>query len=65
MVGRGTHRNRRLVRELGSLFAARFPAPSRDWLRALSDPARRMPSADGFVWTTVTGDDLLPARLAP
>ena len=63
LVVRGTHRNRRLVRELSGLFAARYPASSRAWLSALANPERRMPHAAGFTWTDVRGTRLLPARL--
>jgi transcriptional regulator with XRE-family HTH domain len=63
LVVRRTHRNRALVRELSGLFAARYPASSRAWLAALTDPARRMPAAGGFAWTDVRGTRLLPARL--
>jgi transcriptional regulator with XRE-family HTH domain len=63
LVVRGTHRNRALVRELGRLFASRYPAPSTDWLRALTDPGSAMPNAGGFAWTSVAGDRLTTARL--
>ena len=63
LVVRGTHRNRALVRELRQLFAARYPASSQEWLRALSDPATSMPKASGFAWTTVDGTRLFAARL--
>jgi len=61
---RQTHRNRALVRELAPLFAARYPASSIAWVAALSDPARAMPAASGFAWTSVGGDRLIAARLA-
>jgi len=51
-VVRRTRRNVALVRELGPLFAARFPGNSRAWLRALSSSAEPMPTGDGFVWST-------------
>ncbi len=63
LVVRGTHRNRRLVRELAGLFAARYPASSRAWLGALTNPGRPMPHAAGFAWTDVGGTRLMPARL--
>ncbi len=63
LVVRGTHRNRALVRDLRPLFAARYPASSQAWLRALSDPNTAMPAAGGFLWTSVTGDQLRAARL--
>jgi transcriptional regulator with XRE-family HTH domain len=61
-VARGTHRNRALIRELSILFAARYPASSTAWIAALGDPARPMPSAAGFAWTSVRGDLLIAAR---
>lgn len=64
LVVRATHRNRRLVRDFAALFGARYPAPSRAWLRALGDPAAPMPHGGGFLWTTVAGDRLMAARLA-
>lgn len=54
-VVRDTSRNRLLVRELGALFDARFPAASSDWLAALRDPRVEMPTADGFLWGDRTG----------
>jgi transcriptional regulator with XRE-family HTH domain len=63
LVVRGTHRNRALVRELRRLFAARYPAPSKDWLRALTDHNMPLPDAGGFAWTSVAGDRLTTARL--
>ena len=63
LVVRGTHRNRALVRELGPLFAARYPASSAEWLKALSDPTTSMPSASGFAWTDIDGTRLVAARL--
>ena len=63
LVVRGTHRNRTLVRELRPLFAARYPASSAEWLKAVGDPATAMPAAAGFAWTSVDGSRLLAARL--
>ena len=60
---RRTTRNRQVVRDLAPLFAARFPASSAAWLRALADPAAQMPHAAGFAWTSVAGDRLIRARL--
>lgn len=60
---RQTHRNRALVRDLAPLINARFPAPSRRWLRSLTDPSVPMPDAAGFAWTSVRGDRLIAARL--
>lgn len=63
LVVRGTHRNRILVRELRDLFAARYPASSTTWLRALTESTTPMPSAGGFAWTSVDGTRLVAARL--
>lgn len=63
LVVRGTHRNRALVRDLRQLFAARYPASSAEWLKALADAATPMPSAGGFAWTDVGGTRLVAARL--
>lgn len=63
LVVRATHRNRGLIRELGALFAARYPASSQAWLRALADPTRPMPTASGVAWTDVRGERLFAARL--
>lgn len=63
LVVRGTHRNRRLVRDLAALFAARYPASSASWLRALSEPDAPMPDGAGFAWTDVPGTRLVAARL--
>jgi hypothetical protein len=62
LVVRSTHRNRDLLRELQELVVSRFPARSVDWIHALSDPARPMPVADGFVWVRVDGSVLFAAR---
>ena len=60
---RRTNRNRHLVRELGPLLAARYPAGSSAWLRALVDPTAGMPRDMGFAWTSVDGGRLQGARL--
>lgn len=60
---RRTGRNRTLIRSLTPLIAARFPAPSGAWLRAMRDPAAPMPDDPGFAWTSVAGDQLIAARL--
>ena len=51
-VVRGTHRNRGLVAEFRSVFAARFPAGSAEWLRALADPTTSMRVRMGSVGRT-------------
>jgi transcriptional regulator with XRE-family HTH domain len=63
LVVRGTARNRRLVEELRPLFAAKYPASSSGWLRALTQPDTVMPAADGLAWTDVRGTRLVAARL--
>jgi transcriptional regulator with XRE-family HTH domain len=63
LVLRATRRNRSLVRDLAPLFAARYPASSAGWLRALADPRSPMPGAPGFAWSSVAGDRLAAARL--
>jgi transcriptional regulator with XRE-family HTH domain len=63
IVVRGTRRNRALVRDLGQLFAARYPASSAAWLEALADPQVPLPQAGGFAWTDVAGSRLLAARI--
>jgi hypothetical protein len=63
LVVRGTRRNRSLIRDLRPLFAARYPASSQAWLRALTDSGTAIPMAGGFLWTNLVGDRLLVARL--
>ena len=60
---RRTSRNQALVRNLVPLIAARFPASSAAWLRALTDTNAPMPNAAGFAWTSVAGEHLIAARL--
>jgi transcriptional regulator with XRE-family HTH domain len=62
-VVRGTRRNRQLVSEFHSLFAARFPGSSAAWLRALTEPEAPMPAQPAFIWTDVPGTRLIAARL--
>lgn len=62
-VVRGTRRNRALIQEFHTLFASRFPAAGGDWLAALRDPTRRLPSGNALLWTDVPGRRLIPARL--
>jgi transcriptional regulator with XRE-family HTH domain len=61
-VVRGTLRNRGLVAEFRSVFGARFPASSAEWLRALADPTTSMPGQDGLCWTDVSGTRLIAWR---
>ena len=51
-VVRATRRNAALVSELRSLFRARFPSRSTEWLRSLATPDSRLPEGDGFLWST-------------
>jgi transcriptional regulator with XRE-family HTH domain len=51
-IVRRTRRNGRLVHDLAPLFAARFPARSTHWLRALREASVRLPPADGLLWST-------------
>jgi hypothetical protein len=60
---RRTSRNRGLVRELAPLIAARFPASSAAWLKAIESPGERLPDGMGFAWTSVGGERLVAARL--
>ncbi len=62
-VVRATRRNRQLVREHATLFAARFPGSGHRWLAALAHPEVSMPRRAGLLWATVAGDRLFPARL--
>ncbi len=57
-VLRGTHRNRRLLRELGALMEARFPASGRSWIAALRDPEAPLPDSAGLLWTDAGGTRL-------
>jgi transcriptional regulator with XRE-family HTH domain len=63
LVVRATQRNRRLISELGALFAARYPTSSPAWLWALAGPDQPMPTGSGFAWTDVSGERLFAARL--
>lgn len=63
LVVRGTQRNRGLIGGLAALFAARYPASSLAFLRALRDPGTPLPDADGLAWTDVQGVRLLASRL--
>jgi transcriptional regulator with XRE-family HTH domain len=63
LLVRGTQRNRRLIRELAPLFAARYPASSAAWLRALADLEAPLPAAGALAWTDVAGARLMAARL--
>jgi transcriptional regulator with XRE-family HTH domain len=63
-VVRDTRRNRQLVTELRPMFAARFPGNARVWLRALADPAQRLPEGHGLLWSDRTGTSLKASRLS-
>lgn len=62
-IVRDTRRNRQLVTELGPMFAARFPGNAQAWLRALTDPAERLPQGDGLLWSDRAGTALKASRL--
>ena len=63
-IVRDTRRNRQLLTELGPMFAARFPGNARAWLRALTDPAERLPQGDGLLlWSDRAGTTLKASRL--
>ncbi len=57
-IVRDTRRNRKLMTELGPIFAARFPGNARAWLKALADPAQRLPEGDGLLWSDSRGTRL-------
>ena len=65
LVLRSTRRNRELMKELRPLVEARFPASSADWIAALRDPTRPMPTTDGLVWARVDGSGLFATRSRP
>ena len=62
-VVRGTKRNHELLNKLGPVFAARFGGSSRGWLRALTDPEKRLPAGDGLLWSDRADATLRPSRL--
>jgi transcriptional regulator with XRE-family HTH domain len=61
-VLRNTRRNRGLLRDLASLFAARFPSRSAAWLLTLRQPSEPIPGGVGFLWSAADGR-LIGARL--
>lgn len=63
LIVRATRRNRAVVGALPALFSSRFPGSSAAWLRALTDSTAPLPDGDGFLWSSVSGDRLFPARL--
>ena len=62
-VVRATTRNRALVSENRHFFAARFPGSAITWLRALQEPAAKIPGAAALVWVSVDGERMYPSRL--
>ena len=62
-VVRATRRNRQLVHEHETIFAARFPESGRLWLTAMEHAEASMPDRSGLLWTSVTGDRLFSGRL--
>ena len=61
-VIRGTRRNRQLIADHRTLFAARFPASGAAWLRALERLHAPMPADPALLWVSVGGDRLFAAR---
>jgi len=62
-IVRDTRRNRKLMAEIGPMFEARFRGNSRAWLKALTDPAERLPDEDGLLWSDRAGTSLKASRL--
>src|SRR3954454_7437794 len=63
LVVRGTQRNRQLIGGLAALFAARYPASSHGWLRALRESNTSLPAGSAMAWTDVRGGRLMESRL--
>ena len=61
-VVRATQRNKQLFKDLSGVFASRFPADPRRWLRALTTPDVQMPEDAALLWVTVSGDRLFGSR---
>ena len=62
-VVRNTRRNHELLAKVLPLFAARFTGSPTQWLRALTDPAHRLPDGDGLLWSDSAGTALKASRL--
>jgi transcriptional regulator with XRE-family HTH domain len=62
LLVRRTRRNRQVIADLRTLFAARYPASSAAWLRALADHEAPMPTDAGLAWTSVRGDRLIASQ---
>jgi transcriptional regulator with XRE-family HTH domain len=62
-VVRDTRRNHALLVDVRPLFAARFTGVPSSWLRALTDPAARLPDGDGLLWSDRSGASLKASRL--
>ena len=62
-VLRATRRNRQLVADHATIFAARFPGKGAAWLAALSTRDEPMPAAPALLWVSVRGDRLFAARI--
>jgi transcriptional regulator with XRE-family HTH domain len=62
-VVRATQRNRRLLHGHRNLFQARFPGSGHAWLAAIRSASAAMPREPAFLWVTIAGDRLFPARL--
>lgn len=59
---RATRRNRQLVGDHRTLFAARFPGSAVAWLRAIESRSSPMPDPPTLLWVSVRGDRLIAAR---
>jgi hypothetical protein len=59
---RATRRNRLLVADHRTLFAARFPGSSAAWINALQTVDAPVPDAAALLWVSVMGDRLVAAR---
>jgi len=62
---RATLRNRKVTAELAGLLETRFPGAGSAWLRALIYATHPMPTGDGWLWTSVSGDRVIAPRLSP
>jgi hypothetical protein len=61
-VIRATRRNRQLVADHRTLFAARFPGSAGAWLRSFERLDAPMPDAAALLWVSVRGDRLIASR---
>lgn len=59
---RATRRNRQLVADHRTLFAAKSPGSAVAWMRAIERVDAPMPDAAALLWVSVRGDRLIAAR---